>query len=86
MSSSLSILNSQLANCIGQVYRRDLQFLGDNLAGDGPDIVEIGVPELDQRLVLKPSLADQEAKDLQLDQRRNGKDKDAGLHTTHARC
>jgi hypothetical protein len=84
VSSSLSILSSQSANCIGPGYRRDLQFLGDNLAGDGPDIVEIGIPELDQRLVLKPSLADQEAKDLRTSQRRRRKRQESAA-TYHAR-
>ena len=40
------------------------QPLGDDLASDGTDDVEVGVPELDLGLVCEPSFADEKAVDL----------------------
>jgi hypothetical protein len=37
--------------------------LRDDLAGDGPQLVQVGIPELIQGLVLEPALDDQETVD-----------------------
>lgn len=40
----------------------DLHLLGHHFAGNGSDPVHVGIPELDEGLVLEPSLANHQAK------------------------